>query len=96
VRGESVHSPPIRALFSTTERFIKKTTSVTASIVVAGNGSGITAHPALTHPKVSTTPSSNRFIFLIDPFIPRVNESQKEKFSKKQGHVVFAFRSYRG
>jgi hypothetical protein len=33
----SLYSPPIRAPFSATERFIKKTTSVTASIMTANS-----------------------------------------------------------
>ena len=32
-----VHSPPIRAPFSATERFIKKTTSVTVTIATANS-----------------------------------------------------------
>jgi hypothetical protein len=34
---ESVHSPPIRAPFSATERFINKTTNVAASITTANS-----------------------------------------------------------
>jgi hypothetical protein len=34
---ESVHSPPIRVPFSATERFINKTTNVTASITTANS-----------------------------------------------------------
>ena len=34
---ESVHSPPIRAPFSATERFINKTKNVTASITTANS-----------------------------------------------------------
>ena len=37
VRGESVHPPPIGAPFSATERFIKKTTSVSANIATANS-----------------------------------------------------------